>query len=66
MTSDRHVERDALKVAASHLRTAQRLAVRYGAEQDVRHHIGVALDVIERALRSEDQTQEIPIPSEAR
>ena len=47
------------RIALRHLRAAERLAGRYGAERDIAAHVSAARVALERALRSEDDTQEI-------
>ncbi len=50
------------RLAVWHLRAALRLWPRYGTSDECRRHVETARDVLDRALRSEDDTREVPTP----
>jgi hypothetical protein len=54
--------RDAMVIARAHLRSAKALRGRAGMEREVNHHVDEAHAVLDRALRSEDDTRETPQP----
>lgn len=51
---------ESVRVAVHHLRAAARLRPRYGSQRDVDAHVDRALSLLERALRDEDITREVP------
>lgn len=52
---------ESMRIAAHHLRAAQRLRGRYSAERAIEGHVDAASSVLEKALRAEDVTAEVAV-----